>query len=176
MGKQKNTLPFGPYIRWFWILFIVGVFGVVSIFISASLGLLGDMPDFRQLENPKTNLATQIMSADGKVLGKFYFNDNRTPILYKDLPQNMVRALIATEDERFYSHSGIDVRGTLRAVAYLGKKGGASTISQQLARQLFTGVRSSNKNRSHNPKNKRMGDFYSIRASLHQRGNHNDVP
>ncbi len=145
MGKQKNTLPFGPYIRWFWILFIVGVFGVVSIFISASLGLLGDMPDFRQLENPKTNLATQIMSADGKVLGKFYFNDNRTPILYKDLPQNMVRALIATEDERFYSHSGIDVRGTLRAVAYLGKKGGASTISQQLARQLFTGVRSSNK-------------------------------
>lgn len=145
MGKQKNTLPFGPYIRWFWILFTVGVFGVVSIFVSASLGLLGDMPDFRQLENPKTNLATQIMSADGKVLGKFYFNDNRTPILYKDLPQNMVKALIATEDERFYSHSGIDVRGTLRAVAYLGKKGGASTISQQLARQLFTGVRSSNK-------------------------------
>ena len=103
------------------------------------------MPDLQQLENPKTNLATQIISSDGVVLGKFYFNDNRTPISFDALPKNLVNALIATEDERFFSHSGIDLKGTLRALFYLGKKGGASTISQQLARQLFVGVRSRNK-------------------------------
>ena len=115
------------------------------MFSSAALGFLGEMPDLQQLENPKTNLATQIISSDGFVLGKFYFNDNRTPISFDALPKNLVNALIATEDERFFSHSGIDLKGTLRALFYLGKKGGASTISQQLARQLFVGVRSRNK-------------------------------
>ena len=115
------------------------------MFSSAALGFLGEMPDLQQLENPKTNLATQIISSDGVVLGKFYFNDNRTPISFDALPKNLVNALIATEDERFFSHSGIDLKGTLRALFYLGKKGGASTISQQLARQLFVGVRSRNK-------------------------------
>ena len=103
------------------------------------------MPPLEQLENPKTNLATQILSSDGIVLGKFYFNDNRTPIDYNELPENIINALIATEDERYRDHAGIDWRGTLRAIFYLGKKGGASTITQQLARQLFVGVRSRNK-------------------------------
>jgi penicillin-binding protein 1A len=103
------------------------------------------MPDLQQLENPRTNLATQIISSDGEILGKYYLDDNRTPITYEELPQNMVQALIATEDERFYEHAGIDWRGTLRAFAYLGKRGGASTITQQLARQIFVGVRSRNK-------------------------------
>ena len=98
----------------------------------------------RDRENPKTNLATQIFSADNKVIGKFYYNDNRTPLYYEEIPKNLIDALIATEDERFYDHSGIDLRSTLRAVVYLGEKGGASTVSQQLARQLFTGVRSRN--------------------------------
>ena len=102
------------------------------------------MPDFRQLENPKTNLATQIISSDNKVLGKFHFGENRIPIQFEDLPKNLVDALISTEDERFYSHSGIDFKATLRAIVFLGKRGGASTISQQLARQLFVGVRSKN--------------------------------
>nr|CCF99232.1 Penicillin-binding protein 1A [uncultured Flavobacteriia bacterium] len=118
---------------------------MITLFSSAALGLLGQMPELKQLENPKTNLATQILSSDGVVLGKFYFNDNRTPIAFDALPKNLVNALIATEDERFFSHSGIDLKGTLRALAYMGKKGGASTISQQLARQLFVGVRSRNK-------------------------------
>jgi penicillin-binding protein 1A len=103
------------------------------------------MPDLQQLENPRTNLATQIISSDGEFLGKYYLDDNRTPITYEELPQNMVQALIATEDERFYEHAGIDWRGTLRAFTYLGKRGGASTITQQLARQIFVGVRSRNK-------------------------------
>ena len=132
------------FIRLIWIAFAAVVLGIASIFGAASLGLLGSMPDFRQLENPKTNLATQIISADDTVLGKFYFNDNRTPISFHEIPTDMIDALIATEDERFYNHSGIDFRGTARALFYLGKKGGASTITQQLARQLFVGVRSRN--------------------------------
>ena len=143
--KKKGGNPFKVALRFFWSVFALGVLSVITIFSSAALGLLGQMPELKQLENPKTNLATQILSSDGVVLGKFYFNDNRTPITFDALPKNLVNALIATEDERFFSHSGIDLKGTLRALAYLGKKGGASTISQQLARQLFVGVRSRNK-------------------------------
>ena len=143
--KKKGGNPFKAALRFFWTVFALGVLSVIMIFSSAALGLLGQMPKLQQLENPKTNLATQILSSDGVVLGKFYFNDNRTPIAFDALPKNLVNALIATEDERFFSHSGIDFKGTLRALAYLGKKGGASTISQQLARQLFVGVRSRNK-------------------------------
>ena len=135
---------YGRFKRLIWVAFGSITFGIIAIFGAASLGLLGPMPDFRQLENPKTNLATQIISADDTVLGKFYFNDNRTPISFHEIPTAMIEALVATEDERFYSHSGIDFRGTARAVFYLGKKGGASTITQQLARQLFVGVRSQN--------------------------------
>ncbi|MBL19604.1 MAG: penicillin-binding protein [Flavobacteriaceae bacterium] len=140
----KNT-KYRKFVRFIWIAFATATLGVAGIFGAASVGLLGTMPDFRELENPKTNLATQIISADNTVLGKFYFNDNRTPISYDEIPSSMIDALIATEDERFYSHSGIDFKGTARALLYLGSKGGGSTITQQLARQLFTGVRSSNK-------------------------------
>lgn len=98
------------------------------------------MPTFERLENPQTNLATEIISSDGQTLGKFFLDDNRTDVGYADLPQSLVQALIATEDARFYDHSGIDFRGTLRAVMYLGTRGGASTITQQLAKQLFTGI------------------------------------
>ncbi|MBF13275.1 MAG: penicillin-binding protein [Legionellales bacterium] len=141
--KKKNG-NYRSSLKVFWIVFSVGVLSFVSIFLAAGLGLLGKMPEFRQLENPKTNLATQIYSSDNKVIGKFYYNDNRTPLYYEEIPKNLIDALIATEDERFYDHSGIDLRSTLRAVIYLGAKGGASTVSQQLARQLFTGVRSRN--------------------------------
>jgi penicillin-binding protein 1A len=141
MSRKKG---YGRFKRLIWVAFGSITFGNIAIFGAASLGLLGPMPDFRQLENPKTNLATQIISADDTVLGKFYFNDNRTPISFHEIPTAMIEALVATEDERFYSHSGIDFRGTARAVFYLGKKGGASTITQQLARQLFVGVRSQN--------------------------------
>ncbi len=103
------------------------------------------MPDHTALENPRTNLATEIISADGETLGKFYYEDNRTPVAFNELPKHLVDALIATEDVRYFDHAGIDVRGTIRAFAFLGKRGGASTISQQLARQLFVGVRTKNK-------------------------------
>ena len=128
-----------------WCLFFIGLVGFGLLFGGAALEWYGPMPDLQQLENPRTNLATQIISSDGIILGKYYLDDNRTPITYEELPQNMVKALIATEDERFYEHAGIDWKGTLRAFAYLGKRGGASTITQQLARQIFVGVRSRNK-------------------------------
>ena len=97
------------------------------------------MPDLKVLENPKTNLASEILSEEGKTIAKFYFNDNRTPVSFSEFPQHLVDALLATEDIRFYSHSGIDWISTLRAIVKLGKDGGGSTITQQLAKQLFTG-------------------------------------
>ena len=143
--KKQATPDFKGPIKLFWGLFLAGILTVAAIFGSAALGLFGPMPPLQQLENPKTNLATQIISSDGEILGKFFYNDNRTPIGFDELPEHLVQALVATEDERFYAHSGIDFRGTLRAIAFLGKRGGASTITQQLARQLFVGVRSRNK-------------------------------
>jgi penicillin-binding protein 1A len=96
------------------------------------------MPSFEDLENPDSNLATEIISSDGVVIGK-YFKTNRSQLKYSDLPKSLVEALVATEDARFYEHSGIDGRGTLRAVFTLGTNGGASTLTQQLAKQLFHG-------------------------------------
>ncbi|MGB5371502.1 MAG: transglycosylase domain-containing protein [Flavobacteriaceae bacterium] len=135
--KNKSN-SFGTYIKWFWILFLLGILSIAFVFLLASWGALGEMPTFERLENPQTNLASESISSDGKTLGKFYLNDNRTPVAYKDLPQNLIDALVATEDARYYSHSGVDARGTLRAFIFLGTKGGASTISQQLSKLLFT--------------------------------------
>lgn len=146
MATKKKPKPksFKPFIKAFWILFFGGVLLLALVFLLASWGVFGDMPTFERLENPQTNLATEIISSDGKTLGKFFLEDNRTDVPYSELPQNLVQALIATEDARFYDHSGVDARGTIRAVLFLGSRGGASTISQQLARQLFVGVRSKN--------------------------------
>ena len=147
MSKNKKHIKKGIYnkpILFIWGVFLIGVLCLFLLFGGAALGLYGPMPDLRQLENPRTNLASQIISSDGEILGKYYLKDNRTPISYEELPTNIIEALIATEDERFYEHSGIDWRGTLRAFVYMGKRGGASTITQQLARQIFVGVRSRN--------------------------------
>ena len=142
--SKSETLDFSKYVRWFWILFLAGISAIVLLFLFASWGFLGEMPDYTRLENPETNLASEIISSNDETLGKFYFDDNRTPIGFKDLPQNLVDALVATEDIRFYEHSGIDGRGTLRAIYKLGAGGGASTVSQQLAKNLFTKQVSSN--------------------------------
>jgi len=141
MVKKKSTKNINPsyrnYTIWFWAILGGGTLFVASLFLLASMEVFGELPDFEELENPEKNFATEIISIDGKTLGKYY-NENRTPVQFKDLPTNLVEALIATEDERFYEHSGIDFRGTLRAVSKFGKDGGASTITQQLAKLLFT--------------------------------------
>ena len=122
-----------------WLVFLTPITVFAFIFYYASIGGFGDMPDLEVLENPKTNLASEVISSDGKTLGKYYFNDNRTPVTFEELPNHLVEALIATEDIRFYSHSGIDFKRTFSAAIKLGRDGGGSTITQQLAKLLFTG-------------------------------------
>ncbi|OEY71293.1 penicillin-binding protein 1A [Salegentibacter salarius] len=141
--QQKTKTSKRPYIIGFWTLFGIGLLAVVLIFLMAGWGAFGKMPDFEELENPETNLATEIFSSDGETLGKYY-SENRTPIKYDDLPDHLVEALVATEDERFYKHAGIDAKGTIRAAVYLGTRGGASTITQQLSKLLFTDQVSNN--------------------------------
>src|SRR5690606_14575492 len=136
--KKKNKSNNRRYLGLFWKLFAAGVIFVVLIFAFANWGIFGAMPTFDELENPESSVATEIISADGKTLGKFYL-ENRIPVKYEELPQHLVDALVATEDERFYSHSGIDAKGTLRAIFSAGSSGGASTITQQLAKNLFHG-------------------------------------
>ena len=135
MAKKKET-NFKKYIKRFWIIVLGGFASILLVFLLASWGVFGELPTFEELENPEKNLATEVISSDGVTLGKYAFK-NRTPVGFSDLPENLVNALIATEDERFYEHSGIDFRGLARAIVKLGKGGGASTITQQLAKNLF---------------------------------------
>ena len=135
MAKKKET-NFKKYIKRFWIIVLGGFASILLVFLLASWGIFGELPTFEELENPEKNLATEVISSDGVTLGKYAFK-NRTPVGFSDLPENLVNALIATEDERFYEHSGIDFRGLARAIVKLGKGGGASTITQQLAKNLF---------------------------------------
>lgn len=135
MAKKEQT-NFKKYIIRFWMVVLGGFIAFLLVFLLASWGVFGELPTFEELENPEKNLATEVISSDGVTLGKYAFK-NRTPVGFKDLPDNLVNALIATEDERFYEHSGIDFRGLARAVVKLGKGGGASTITQQLAKNLF---------------------------------------
>ncbi len=139
-ANKTNTQDkdFNHYKMLFWKVFTYGLLGMVIFFVLASWGVFGSMPSFEDLENPNSNLATEVISTDGATIGKFY-NENRTRIKYGDLPKHLVDALIATEDERFYEHSGIDGRGTMRAALSLGTSGGASTLTQQLAKLLFHG-------------------------------------
>lgn len=134
-GRLNKTL------RWLYGLFIGAVLIVVLLFFMISKGALGFMPSFEELENPKSNLATILYSADQEVLGKF-FHENRTNVNYNELNPNVINALISTEDIRFYKHSGIDPRGLARVLfrtILMGEKssGGGSTITQQLAKLLF---------------------------------------
>jgi len=124
----------------FWACFAAPFIILALIFTLISVGAIGYIPDFKELENPKSNLATEIFSSDQVLLGKYY-NENRTIIQFDDLSPNVVNALIATEDARFYQHSGIDFRGLARVlfktVILRQNTGGGSTLSQQLAKNLY---------------------------------------
>ena len=133
--KKKKT----KIIKRLWIIFGLGWVFIGLFFTLISLGWLGFMPSFEELENPKTNLATEIISEDGQVLGKYYV-ENRSNVPFNQLPKNLVNALVATEDIRYYNHSGIDGRALARAIVgtiTFSNKGGGSTITQQLAKNLF---------------------------------------
>ncbi len=143
MAKKSVKPATSKFTNWIWKIFIGGIVFAFLIFFLASLGIFGSLPTFEELENPENNLATEVISVDDVTLGKYY-RENRTPVSFHELPKNLIEALVATEDERFYEHSGIDMRGTLRAAVKLGKDGGASTITQQLAKMLFTKKASGN--------------------------------
>ncbi len=139
MAKEKEDKKKKKrFIIWFWILFSFPV--VALLLFVLGVRLFADLPDTDALQNPKTNLATEVLSSDMKVLGKFYA-ENRTNVKFKEISPNVVNALIATEDARFYSHSGVDIRALGRAVfgamRHSESSGGGSTITQQLAKMLF---------------------------------------
>ncbi len=136
MATKKAKDDFSKYVKWFWILVSCAVLsGFVAVGLAA-VGAFGKLPTFEEIENPKSNLASQIITSDGKTLGKFYL-ENRTHSEYDELSPHLINALVATEDERYYQHSGIDFEAIARAVVRFGGEGGGSTITQQLAKQLF---------------------------------------
>jgi len=124
-------------VKIFWRIFFGSIGLVFLILLMANFGLMGEMPSIDDIENPTANQSTQVYAQDGTLMGKFYLED-RVNVDYKDISKHAVNALIATEDKRFYTHSGIDGMGLLRAFAFLGSKGGASTITMQTAKNLFT--------------------------------------
>jgi penicillin-binding protein 1A len=135
---KKSNSTYKKFIIWFWI-----IFGgpVIAIFLFVlGVRLFSELPETEELQNPKTNLATEVYSSDLKVMGKFYA-ENRTNVKFKEISSNVVNALIATEDARFFEHSGVDIKALLRAItgALTGSSssGGGSTITQQLAKMLF---------------------------------------
>lgn len=124
----------------FWILYVLLILCFIGAMYSIAHGSLGELPTTEKFENPRHNLASDIISSDGEVIGK-YFLENRKNINYNDLSPELVKTLVATEDVRYYDHSGIDFRGLMRAIVRMGKDGGASTISQQTAKNLFPRVK-----------------------------------
>ena len=139
---EKRKHPYLKYVLILWGIFLAGIISLVVLFTLISQGKLGFMPSFEDLENPELNLATQVISEDGEVLGKYYWgNENRTNVHFQDISPYMIDALVSIEDKRFYEHSGIDFRGLMRVLVkslMLGQDtGGGSTITQQLAKNLF---------------------------------------
>ncbi len=138
-AKKKKQTHFRKYIRWMWILFGSVMSFIVFLFFLISMGVFGFMPSFPELENPKSNLASEVISANQVLLGKYYI-ENRTNTHYANLSPYLTDALVATEDIRFRRHSGVDGRALLRVFYGLitfQDMGGGSTISQQLAKNLF---------------------------------------
>lgn len=124
---------------WLAVIFPVGLF-IFMLFAAANSWVgFEPLPSLEELENPQSNLATEIYTSDGKILGK-YFYQNRVNVQYEDLSPYLVDAIISTEDERYREHSGIDIRSLTRAVSNLGRNGGASTLTQQLSKMLFSGT------------------------------------
>ncbi|PRY14824.1 penicillin-binding protein 1A [Pontibacter ummariensis] len=144
--RQKTTKPknnlYPKVISALWLLFVGGFAAFILYLYAVSinfLNLFGELPNLRTLENPKSELASELYSADNELLGK-YFRENRTPVEYSDLPDNLVNALIATEDIRFEEHSGIDPEAMARVAVALAvgqSRGGGSTLTQQVAKNLF---------------------------------------
>lgn len=147
MQTKKQRRIIRPIVRTLWIFFIAGLVGVPLLILSAKVnlfGLFGELPSYKSLENPEAqnDLASVVYSADGEILGKYY-RFNRTQVVFEDLSPQLVETLLCTEDIRFYEHSGIDLKGLVRAIygELTGNfMGGGSTITMQLAENLYNTV------------------------------------
>ena len=126
------------FLVYFWSLFAAGVVVVVAVFWMITKGWLGYLPPLEELQNPKNKYASEVFSADMQSLGRYYRQANRVGVQYSDLSPELVEALIATEDARNYSHTGVDFKAFMRAVLKLGRAGGGSTLTQQLAKQIWS--------------------------------------
>ena len=133
-AQRPKQVRFGHQVRWVWLVGLGPLFGLFGLVLVASLG---ELPDTETLANPKTDLATRVFSSDGRIIGRYY-SENRSDARFEELPPHLVDALISTEDARFDSHSGLDFIGLARAIVFMGPRGGGSTITQQLAKLLFT--------------------------------------
>lgn len=149
MSIKEQFAVYKQQIKWFWRIFFIGA-GVVMLFIILlSFGVFGKLPSFEELENPRSNLSTQIISSDGELLGRFY-RENRTNATFKELPTHLIDALVSTEDRRYYEHSGIDAKSVMRVIfktliLQQSESGGGSTLTQQLAKNLYGRPTVSNK-------------------------------
>ena len=135
---SENTHFKKKFILWFWSIISAGIMVIVLVFWMINKGWLGYLPPLDELQNPKNKFATEVISSDLHLLGRYYRNENRVSVEYTDISQNMINALIATEDVRFYDHTGVDIKSLMRAIIMLGKAGGGSTLTQQLAKQLWS--------------------------------------
>lgn len=125
------------FILFFWAFIFLGIFSLLFLFYLATKGFLGKLPNPKHIENPSLEEGSDVYDINGKLLGRF-FSENRSLISYNQLPDHLINALLAKEDIRFREHSGLDRKSILRAISFLGVRGGGSTISQQLAKLLFT--------------------------------------
>ena len=135
---MKDRFSLKNILKYCWIAFFSGIGLFILLVFLIIMGVFGKLPTTEKLENPDSPLATEIYSADGVIIGK-YFNENRSNVSFDEISPNMINALVATEDIRYYKHAGIDWWGNLAIPFYLirGQKRGASTITQQLAKNLF---------------------------------------
>ena len=134
--KEKKKHNYRKQIIWTVVVLTGPVWGLTVLLSLTSMGVFGELPNIAQIANPDTKLATEIITEDGETLGTF-FRENRTAATFDELSPWLGKALVATEDERFYSHSGVDAKALARAVAYVGTKGGGSTLTQQLAKMQY---------------------------------------
>ncbi len=135
---MKNKSWYKTLLWWFWGLFIGGIGIAFIVIVLISKGILGYLPPLEELQNPKNSFASEIISSDMESLGRYYRYENRIGVQYTDLSPILIDALIATEDVRFYEHTGVDFKSMFRAVLKLGRAGGGSTLTQQLAKQLWS--------------------------------------
>ncbi len=135
---MKMKTWYKPFLIWFWSLFFGGILVVWLVLWLITRGVLGYLPPLEELQNPKNTFASEIISADLQSLGRYYRYENRVGVQYADLSPTLINALVATEDVRFYKHTGVDFKSMFRAILKLGRAGGGSTLTQQLAKQLWS--------------------------------------